>query len=106
MINEGSTANSASLGMGLKFLDGSASSSFEQQNSYILSWSKGVDFSGVVGDLPSSAAYTYYYAPYVWLQRAKSSGGVDQAFFVLDYWVPSTDPPTSVDDGPVGGAQE
>lgn len=95
VINEGSTASSASLGMGIKFLDGSASYSYEQQNSYILSWSKGVDFSGVVGGLPGSAAYTYYYAPYVWLQRAKSSGGVDQAFFVLDYWLQSSDPPTS-----------
>ena len=101
VINEGSTANSTSLGMGIKFLDGSASYSFEQQNSYILSWSKGVDFSGVVGGLPGSAAYTYYYAPYVWLQRVKSSGGVDQAFFVLDYWLQSTDPPTSADADPV-----
>lgn len=97
VINEGSTANSVSLGMGIKYLDGSVSYGVEQQNSTILSWSKGVDFSGIVGGLPNSAPYTYYYAPYVWLQRARSSGAVDQAFFVLDYWLQSTTPPISAD---------
>ena len=101
VINEGSTSNTMSLGMGIKYLDGSVSYGVEQQNSYILSWSKGVDFSGLVGGLPGSAPYTYYYAPYVWLQRARSSGAVDQAFFVLDYWLQSTDPPTSADGDPV-----
>ena len=81
--------------MGIKYLDGSVSYGVEQQNSYILSWSKGVHFSGIVGGLPSSAPYTYYYVPYVWLQRARSScsPSLDEAFFVLDYWLQSTDPP-------------
>ena len=72
----------------------------EKETSYILGWSNEVNFNGKVGGLPHSAPYEYYYAPYVWLQRATSSGGVGQAFFVLDYWLPNTIPATNTADEP------
>jgi uncharacterized repeat protein (TIGR01451 family) len=94
-ITGGSTSNTAKLGMEMKFIDTSVSYGVEKETSYILGWSNEVNFNGKVGGLPHSAPYEYYYAPYVWLQRATSSGGVGQAFFVLDYWLPSTIPATS-----------
>ncbi len=98
-ITSGSTASTTSAGMGIKYLDGSVSYGTEQQSSYILSWSEEINFSGGVGGLPGSAPYEYYYAPYAWLQRSTSAGGVDQAFFVLDYWLDHTDPPVGIDAG-------
>ncbi len=83
--------------MGIKYLSGEVSYGTEQQNSYILSWSNEINFGGAVGGLPSAAPYEYYYAPYVWLQRTKSAGGVDQAYFVLDYWLDRTVPPTGIE---------
>jgi uncharacterized repeat protein (TIGR01451 family) len=94
-ISGGSTSNTAKLGMEIKYVDASVSYGVEKETSYILGWSNEVNFNGKVGGLPHSAPYEYYYAPYVWLQRATSSGGVGQAFFVLDYWLPSTIPATS-----------
>ena len=99
-ITGGSTSNKAKLGMEIKYVDASVSYGVEQETSYILSWSNEVNFNGKVGGLPASAPYEYYYAPYVWLQRATSSGGVGQAFFVLDYWLPSTIPATNTADEP------
>lgn len=93
-ITSGSTASTTSVGMGIKYLSGEVSYGTEQQSSYILSWSDEINFGGAVGGLPSSAPYEYYYAPYAWLQRTTSAGGVDQAFFVLDYWLDRTVPPT------------
>ncbi len=90
-ITSGSTASTTSAGMEIKYLSGEASYGTEQQSSYILSWSDEINFSGEVGGLPSTAPYEYYYAPYAWLQRSTSAGGVDQAFFVLDYWLDHTD---------------
>ena len=95
-ITSGSTASTTSAGMGIKYVSGEVSYGTEQQSSYILSWSNEINFGGAVGGLPSSAPYEYYYAPYAWLQRSKSAGGVDQAFFVLDYWLDHTVPPTQV----------
>ena len=96
-INASSTASSVSAGMGIKYLSGEVSYGTEQQNSYILSWSNEINFGGAVGGLPSAAPYEYYYAPYVWLQRTKSAGGVDQAYFVLDYWLDRTVPSTGIE---------
>ena len=62
-----------------------------QKNAHILSWSEEVSFdTDIAGppDIPPKKP-TYTFAPYVWLQKAKSSGGVNQAFLVLDYWVPT-----------------
>ncbi len=98
-ITSGATASTMSAGMGIKYLSGEVSYGTEQQSSYILSWSEEINFSGAVGGLPGTAPYEYYYAPYVWLQRTTSAGGVDQAFFVLDYWLDHTVPPTGIEVG-------
>jgi uncharacterized repeat protein (TIGR01451 family) len=101
-IREGSTSNELKLGMSLKYRDGEVSVGTEQQKSYILGWSNEVNFNGKVGGLPSSAPYaSYYYAPFVWLQRTTSGGGVDQAYFVLDYWWTESATPSPLgEDGP------
>lgn len=100
-INSGSTASTTSAGMGIKYLSGEVSYGAEQQSSYILSWSDEINFGGAVGGLPANAPYEYYYAPYAWLQRSTSAGGVDQAYFVLDYWLDHTVPPTVAQGEPV-----
>lgn len=90
-VQEGSSASMNSLGMELRHSSSEVSAGTTNRTSYVLSWSKEVEFSGAAGGLPrgTAAEYNYGYMPYVWLQRARTSAGINQAFLVLDYWVPS-----------------
>lgn len=99
-VTEDSTSKSFSLGMELKPAGGGERSwGSTDKTSYVLSWKSELEFSGSVGGLShhESADRSYAFMPYVWLQRITSSGGVNQAFLVLDYWVS--------DQGPVAAAE-
>jgi hypothetical protein len=98
-VTENSTSKSFSLGMELKPAGGGERSwGSTDKTSYVLSWKSELEFSGAVGGLNAheSVDRSYAFMPYVWLQRITSSGGVNQAFLVLDYWVS--------DQGPVAAA--
>jgi hypothetical protein len=98
-VTEDSTAKSFALGMELKPAGGGERSwGSTDKTSYVLSWKSELEFSGAVGGLShyESVDRSYAFMPYVWLQRITSSGGVNQAFLVLDYWVS--------DQGPVAAA--
>ncbi|MGB2910024.1 MAG: hypothetical protein WBB55_05540, partial [Anaerolineales bacterium] len=60
----------------------------EDVTSSVTTWSQDTEFSGSAEGVTSDA-YSYNYAPYVWLQRANSRGGVPQEFLVVDYYVDS-----------------
>ena len=99
-VTEGSTASKATLGMEMKFYGAEASAGTSEKTSYILAWSKDVDFNGQVGGTPeetnnATSPCNYNYAPYIWLQRNRSTGGTDQAFMVLDYYITSRSATTS-----------
>jgi len=99
-VSEDSTAKSFALGMELKPAGGGERSwGSTDKTSYVLSWKSELEFSGAVGGLShhEAADRAYAFMPYVWLQRITSSGGVNQAFLVLDYWVS--------DQGPVAAAE-
>lgn len=90
-VSEGSTADKTTLGLELRHSSSEVSTGTTNKNSYILSWSKEIEFSGAAGGLPKDtlSAYNYAYMPYIWLQRNRTDAGISQAYMVLDYWVPS-----------------
>lgn len=90
-VQEGSSSDKNTLGWEFRHAAGEVSAATTNKNSYILSWSKETEFSGAAGGLPKTASPSLNYAfmPYVWLQRATSSAGINQVFMVLDYWVPA-----------------
>ena len=93
-VTEGSTASKATLGMEMKFYGAEASAGTSEKTSYILAWSKDVDFGGQVAGTPKedgggTSPCNYDYAPYIWLQSSRSTGGTNQAFMVLDYYISS-----------------
>lgn len=95
LMVEGSTASSEKVGMEVKLgfvkVGGELETTETHKTSYALGWSQETEFSGAVGGgIPSCVwELAYEWKPYVWVQRATSSGGVGQAFLVLDYYVPS-----------------
>jgi hypothetical protein len=100
-VTEDSSSKSFALGMELKPAGGGERSwGSTDKTSYVLSWKSELEFSGAVGGLSAheSVDRSYAFMPYVWLQRITSSGGVNQAFLVLDYWVS--------DQGPVAAADK
>ncbi|MEZ4768049.1 MAG: discoidin domain-containing protein [Caldilineales bacterium] len=89
-IEGSSTANTYSLGMEVRGSGAEVSTGTTTKNAHILSWSEEVSFDTDIAGPPNTPQQpTYSFAPYVWLQEAKSSGGGNQAFLVLDYWVPT-----------------
>ncbi len=86
-INGESTANKYTLGMEIRGSGFELSTGTTQKTGHILSWSNEVKFDAETAGPPKGKP-EFYYAPFVWMQKAKSSGGVDQQYFVLDYWVP------------------
>jgi len=90
-VQEGSSSDKNTLGMEFRHAASEASLATTNKTSYILSWSKATELSGAAGGLPkaSPAALNYAFMPYVWMQRGLSSAGINQAYLVLDYWVPS-----------------
>ena len=97
-ITSGSTASTTSAGMEIKYLSGEVSYGTEQQSSYILSWSDEINFSGEVGGSAQYGALRILLCTVcLAATELQSAGGVDQAFFVLDYWLDHTDPPTSIE---------
>ncbi len=108
-VEGGSTSNTYSLGMEFRGSSAEVSTGTTQKNAHILSWSEEISFdtdiAGVPEIPPATHAFTYTVAPYVWLQKARSSGGVNQAFLVLDYWVPTyIESPASAASPPVAQA--
>jgi len=102
-----STSNKYTLGMEVKGSSAELSTGTTQKNAHILSWSEEISFDTDIAGPPNVAPKepTYTFAPYVWLQEARSSGGVNQAFLVLDYWVPQYYPSTeSAASPPVAAA--
>ena len=89
-VTEDSSSKTIALGMELKPAGGGERTwGSTDKTSYVLSWKSELEFSGAVGGLNAheAADRSYAFMPYVWLQRITSSGGVNQAFMVLDYWV-------------------
>ncbi|MFC2054649.1 hypothetical protein ACFLV7_10210, partial [Chloroflexota bacterium] len=60
-----------------------------------MTWSKETEFSGEAGMIGENPHYDY--GPYMWLQRATSPAGEEQAFLVMDYWVPNIQPTSPPD---------
>ena len=85
---EWSTAATSKLGLELVFIGGDYVMTSKEVKSRIMQWSKETEFAGAVGPVHADED-SYNYAPYVWLQQATSSAGTEQAFLVVDYWVPS-----------------
>jgi uncharacterized repeat protein (TIGR01451 family) len=85
-ITESSSAEGFRVGFGIQGFEAEGMSGGRRATSRKLTWSEETQFSGTSGTLESSE-HEYTYAPYIWLQEATSSQGVEHAFLVLDYWV-------------------
>ncbi len=88
-ITGGSTSHKSSLGMEIKGSGVEGTTGSTQKTSHILEWSEELKFdTEIAGPSKTLNKPEYTFAPFLWLQKATSSGGVDQSFLVLDYWVP------------------
>jgi hypothetical protein len=85
-----STATGDMVGFSIGYAEGLHTTGSKNVRSRIMTWSKETEFSGIAGMIEENPDYDY--APYMWLQRATSSAGVEQAFLVMDYWVPYIQP--------------
>ncbi len=94
-VTEYSTGQSWSLGVETAIMEAETKSGTESTSGYILSWQKSLEFSGAVSGWQQCVlgARPYSYMPYLWLQQARGKGGTDQAYLVLDYWVPEVSAP-------------
>jgi uncharacterized repeat protein (TIGR01451 family) len=92
-MTETSTAVEAKVGFSIKVIEGEVTAGSKNVRSRIMTWSKETEFSGEAGMVHENPHYEY--APYMWLQRQTSSSGLEQAFLVLDYWVPYIQPTDS-----------
>ncbi|MBU1750433.1 MAG: discoidin domain-containing protein, partial [Chloroflexi bacterium] len=93
---EQSTAENVAIGFEAKVLgagvEGSYTYGSETRTSRALTWGSGTLIEGQTGLLVSTQTppgISYNYSPYLWVQKATSSGKVQQEFLVLDYWVSS-----------------
>ena len=106
-VTEYSTGQSWALGLETAFFEVESKTGTESTSGYILSWQKSIEFSGSVAGWQECVvgARPYTYMPYVWLQQARPRGGTDQAYLVLDYWVPQIDAPIAeCDEEPPQGS--
>ena len=80
-------------------IEGSSTYGFEEGSSQSLSWSQGWYMEGQSAGLPGSApaGKSYKYFPYTYMQEARSTAGVKQAYMVLDYIVPYIGPIASAE---------
>ncbi|MGB7116119.1 MAG: hypothetical protein WBD56_08235, partial [Anaerolineales bacterium] len=92
---ETSTAVGAKVGFSINVAEGEYTTGSKNVRSRIMTWSKKTEFSGEAGMIGENPHYEY--APYMWLQRATSGAGVEQAFLVVDYWVPNSQPQSPPD---------
>ena len=94
-VTESGASRERSIGLGLRSRDFDLTFGTSQKQSLVTGWDSTLDFNGLAQGFPASApkSVEYEYAPYVWLQEAKSKGGLLQQFLVLDYFVPKSTPP-------------
>lgn len=79
------------MGVGV---EGSTSYGFENGSSQSISWDQGWYMEGQTGGLPRNApqSTSYKYVPFTYMQEARSIGGNQQGYMVLDYIVPYIGP--------------
>lgn len=79
------------IGGGTEFfglgVEGAASWGFDKGTSETISWENGLLMDGVSEGLPLDGT-EYQYVPFTYMQEAVSKTGVNQAYMVLDYFVP------------------
>ena len=92
-MTETSTEVDAKVGFSIKVAEADFTTGSKNTRSRIMTWSKETEFSGEAGMIKENPHYEF--GPYMWLQRAKSISGLEQAFLVLDYWVPYIQPSSS-----------
>jgi hypothetical protein len=85
-MTETSSSNKLEASMEIIFVEGAFTVGAKEATSLITTWSSETEFSGKTGLVQHWPSYRY--APYIWLQEARSVAGVPQSFLVLDYWVP------------------
>ncbi|MFX1411599.1 MAG: LamG-like jellyroll fold domain-containing protein, partial [Promethearchaeota archaeon] len=98
--NETIGGKASVLGIGA---EGSVTWGFEKGSSHTVSWSDAFSMGGDVAGLPQgTVGKDYKYVPYLYKQTQESSTGIEQTYFVLDYYVTDPPPADPLNNGLVG----